>query len=110
MEGAPDELQAYGAFLFGPDGSPVVAIVPAWIGPLEEGLRVLRPLREFGPPLADLVQEIAYADHRAIFDAAYARGFRNYRESNMLDSLPEGAIDALAGGFAMAPSRSAGTG
>src|SRR5439155_641306 len=67
MEGAPDELQAYGAFLFGPDGSPVVAIVPAWIGPVEEGLRVLRPLREFGPPIADLVQEIAYTDHRAIF-------------------------------------------
>ena len=110
MEGAPDELQAYGAFLFGPDGSPVVAIVPAWIGPVEEGLRVLRPLREFGPPIADLVQEIAYTDHRAIFDAAYQRGFRNYWKSNMLDSLTDGAIEALAGEFAKAPSKAAGTG
>ncbi len=110
MEGAPDELEAYGAFLFGPDGSPVVAIVPAWIGPLEEGVRVLRPLREFGPPVADLVQEVAYTDHRAIFDAAYQRGFRNYWKSNMLDSLTDGAIEALAGEFAKAPSRAAGTG
>jgi len=84
--------------------------VPAWIGPVEEGLRVLRPLREFGPPIADLVQEIAYADHRAIFDAAYQRGFRNYWKSNMLDSLTDGAIKALAGEFAKAPSKAAGTG
>src|SRR5438046_6448647 len=110
MEGAPDELQAYGAFLFGPDGSPVVAIVPAWIGPVEEGLRVLRPLREFGPPIADLVQEIAYADHRAIFDAAYPRGVRTYWKSNMADSLTDGAVKALAGEFPRAPSQAAGRG
>src|SRR5207244_3444435 len=82
-----------------------VAIVPAWIGPVEEGLRVLRPLREFGPPIADLVQEIAYTDHRAIFDAAYQRGFRNYWKSNMLDSLTDGAIEALAGEFAKAGTK-----
>src|SRR5438132_529020 len=83
---------------------------PAWIGPVEEGLRVLMPLREFGPPITDLVQEIAYTDHRAIFDAAYQRGFRNYWKSNMLDSLTDGAIEALAGEFAKAPSKAAGTG
>ncbi len=70
MQDAPDELQAYAGFLFGPDGAPVSAVVPAWVGPVEEGLRVLRPLREFGPPLADMVQEVAYMDHRALFDEA----------------------------------------
>lgn len=110
MDGAPDELQAYGAFLFGPDGTPVVAVVPAWIGPIEEGLRVLRPLREFGPPLADMVQETAYMDHRVGFDASYPRGFRNYWKSNMLDALTDGTIEALSREFAKAPSRKGGTG
>jgi len=110
MEGAPDELQAYGAFLFGPDGTPVVAVVPAWVGSIEEGLRVLRPLREFGPPVADMVAEAAYMDHRAIFDAGYPRGLRNYWKSNMVDSLTDGAIEALSREFAKAPSRTGGTG
>lgn len=110
MEGAPDELQAYGGFLFGPDGSPVVVVVPAWVGPIEEGLRVLRPLREFGPPVADMVQEVAYMDHRAIFDAAYLPGFRNYWKSNMLGALSDGTIEALSREFAKAPSRKGGMG
>jgi FAD/FMN-containing dehydrogenase len=110
MEEAPDEFQAYAGFLNGPDGAPVVAIVPAWVGPVEEGLRVLRPLREFGPPAADMVQEVAYMDHRALFDAAYPRGFRNYWKASMLDALSDGAIDELARAFAGAPSRSEGTG
>src|SRR5439155_21593239 len=109
MEGAPDELQVYAAFLFGPDGTPVVVLVPAWVGPVAEGLRLLRPLREFGPPLADMVQEVRYPEHRVIFDAAYPRGFRNYWKSNMLDVLTDGAIEALAREFVRAPSRSGGT-
>ena len=100
----------YAAFLFGPDGAPVVAMVPAWVGPIEEGLRVLRPLREFGPPAADMVQEVAYMDHRALFDVAYPRGFRNYWKSNMLDALTDEAIEALSREFAKAPSRTGGTG
>ena len=110
IEGGPDDLQIYAAFLFGPDGAPVVAMVPAWVGPIEEGLRILRPLREFGPPAADMVQEVAYMDHRALFDAAYPRGFRNYWKSNMLDALTDEAIEALSREFAKAPSRTEGTG
>ena len=110
MQDAPDELQAYAGFLFGPDGGPVSAVVPAWVGPIEEGLRVLRPLREFGPPTADMVQEVAYMDHRALFDAAYPRGFRNYWKANMLETLTDERIEELARAFANAPSRTGGTG
>ena len=35
-------------------GKPVVMVVSCWVGDPDEGERVIRPLREFGPPVADV--------------------------------------------------------
>ena len=40
---------------------PIVALLLGYNGPIEEGERVLRPAREFGQPLADLVGPMPYA-------------------------------------------------
>jgi FAD/FMN-containing dehydrogenase len=106
---APDELIAYAAFLFGPDGARVVAVVPAWVGPIEEGLRALRPLREFGSPVADMVAEVSYMDHRAIFDQAYPPGMRNYWRASMVTGWSDDVIDGLSEVFARSASNSSGT-
>ncbi len=104
MEGAPDELQAYAGCLRTPDGAPVAAVVAAYIGPIEEGERILRPLREFGPPLADQIQPTAYVDHRALFDAYYPSGLRNYWKSSFLKELSDAAIETMIRHFERAPS------
>jgi FAD/FMN-containing dehydrogenase len=49
----PDEVNTIGGLLTSPDGVPVVAIAVCYNGGLEAGEKVLRPLRAFGPPLAD---------------------------------------------------------
>ena len=100
VEGAPDELTTDAALLRGPDGSLVAAIVPAYSGPIEDGERVLRPLREFGPPVADQIQPIAYMDHRALFDAYYPSGLRHYWKSSFLAELTDEAIDTIVRHFA----------
>ena len=104
MEGAPDELQAYAGCLRSPEGAPVAAVVAAYVGPIEEGERVLQPLREFGPPVADQIQPTAYADHRALFDAYYPSGLRNYWKSSFLRELSDGAIETMVRHFERAPS------
>src|SRR5215468_1110000 len=48
MTSAPDELTAYAALLHGPDGSPLVAVIPCYCGDVADGERVLEPLRKFG--------------------------------------------------------------
>ena len=48
---APDELTSVAALMHGPDGSKMVGIGVTWSGDLEEGERVLTPLRTFGPPV-----------------------------------------------------------
>jgi FAD/FMN-containing dehydrogenase len=40
---------------------PIVALGGVWVGPLEEGERALRLLREYGPPAADIYQPMAYS-------------------------------------------------
>src|SRR5262252_961470 len=60
IERAPDELTAYAALLHGPDGTPLVGIIPCYCGTITEGERVLKPLREFGTPVADTIQPIPF--------------------------------------------------
>lgn len=97
--GAPDELTLSPALLRGPDGSLVAVVIATHCGPIEEGQRALRPLRELGSPLADQIQPMAYMDHRALFDAYYPPGRRNYWKSSLLAELSDAAIDMIVRHF-----------
>ena len=101
---APDELTVYAALLTPPDGNPVVAIVPCWCGPTDEGERVLAPIRAFGPPLADLVRPMPYSTMNTLTDEAAPPGLRDYWKQNLLRELSDGAIDAIIEHVARVPS------
>jgi len=94
--GLPDELIIYAAAVTGPDGTPLLAIVPSWTGTdLDEGERVLTPLRAFGPPVADLVARMPYTAMQQMLDAATGYGLRSYWKSHFLSGLPDDAIDTF---------------
>ena len=59
-----DELMIFAALLNTPDGLPVVALLVGWFGPVSEGEQHLKPLRDFGTPLADLIAEVPYVHTR----------------------------------------------
>jgi FAD/FMN-containing dehydrogenase len=103
--GLPDELIVYAAALTSPEGVPLVALVPAWSGAdLEEGERVLAPLRAFGPPVADLVARMPYVAMQQMLDAAAPFGPRSYWKSNFLRELPDAAIDTFVAHAERCPS------
>src|SRR5437868_8916412 len=61
VSSAPDELTVYAAALTTPDGFAALALAPCYCGnDLEEGARLLEPLRKFGSPVADLVAPMPY--------------------------------------------------
>jgi len=101
---APDELSADAFFLTSPDGDPVFAISVCYIGPMEQGERVLEPLRRFGPPLADEVGPVAYTDLQAAGDAFFPIGLHYYWKSHFLEEIAEDAIEATVSHFARVPS------
>jgi FAD/FMN-containing dehydrogenase len=76
-------------------GQPVVGVVAAYAGPLEEAEEALRPLREFGPPALDMVQPMPYVALQQLLDADYPPGKRHYWTGDFLSGLPEEAIEIL---------------
>ncbi|HTY80780.1 MAG TPA: FAD-binding oxidoreductase [Candidatus Bathyarchaeia archaeon] len=92
---APEDLTSYVAFITAPDGMPVVAVATCYCGDLREGERVLAPLRKFGAPLVDQMQEMPYSGMQGLFGPAFPWGNRNYWKSSFLRELPDAAVDAL---------------
>jgi FAD/FMN-containing dehydrogenase len=80
----------------GSDGKDIVALAACYAGSLDEGERVLRPLREFGSPVADLVGPLAYRDLQRTWDADFTpTNFQNYWKSDYLRGLSDDAIDTI---------------
>ena len=100
----PDEVNTMGGLLTSPDGDLMAFIAVCYNGSLDAGERVLRPLREFGPPLADQIRPMAYREVQTQLDAAAVRGRRYYFKSSFMRSISDDAIDALIDRFANVPS------
>ncbi len=101
---APDELSAWACLLTSPDGVPMIAILACYIGPIEAGEQAVRPLREFGPPIADYLRVMPYVASQSLIDASFPPGRQNYWKSNLLRELSDDAVDVLVSRFAVAPS------
>ena len=74
-------------------GKPVVMVVPCWVGDVEEGEKFLRPLREFGPPVADVCMQKPYLAHQAMFDPSFVPGRWYYFKSCDVAELTDEIID-----------------
>jgi hypothetical protein len=95
MSSAPDELTTYAALLHGPDGSPLVAVIPCYCGNLEEGERILQPLRKFGNPIMDAVQPMPFPAMQSLLGPSFPDGNQNYWKSTLQQDLPDDAIAAV---------------
>jgi hypothetical protein len=74
-------------------GKPVVMVVPCWVGDVEEGERFLKPLREFGPPIADVCTVKPYLAHQAMLDPSFVPGRWYYFKSCDVAELTDEVID-----------------
>jgi FAD/FMN-containing dehydrogenase len=82
----------------------IVGIGGVWIGALTEGERVLRPLREFGPPAADIYQPIPYSAAQTMADFLWPKGLFSYWKSSFLKGFSDGLIDTILAFYAKTPS------
>jgi len=76
-------------------GRPVLILVMAYAGSLEEGERVLAPLREIGAPIGDGVSPHPYAGWQAAFDPLLGAGARNYWKSHDYAELSDALIELM---------------
>ena len=71
----------------------MVVVVPCYAGPLEEGARVLRPLRERGTPLADLCAPRPFLAHQQSNDPSFPHGRWYYLRSGDVATLTDAVIE-----------------
>jgi hypothetical protein len=95
MAAAPDELTAYAALLHGPDGSPLVGVIPCYCGNVTDGERVLQPLRKFGSPIVDGIQPMPFPAMQSLLASSFPDGNHNYWKSTLQRELPDDAISAI---------------
>jgi FAD/FMN-containing dehydrogenase len=74
-------------------GELVVAIVCCWAGEIEEGERVIAPLRAFGRPALDLCEPKPFTAHQGMFDPSYPHGRWYYMRSCDVSELTDEVID-----------------
>ena len=74
-------------------GALVVAIVCCYAGPVEDGERVVAPLRRFGQPVLDLCAPKPFLEHQAMFDPSYPHGRWYYMRSCDVAELSDEVID-----------------
>ena len=79
-----------------PHFRPAIAVASCCAGPVEDGERAVRALREFGIPLADLVGPTLYVDHQSSIDDTVPHGWHYYWKATDLTGLSDGVIDIIA--------------
>ena len=77
-------------------GTLVVGVAACYAGPLEDGHRVLRPLKEFGKPVLDLCHAKPYLSHQQSFDASFRPGCWYYVRSCDVAELTDDVLDTVA--------------
>jgi FAD/FMN-containing dehydrogenase len=94
---APDELGMSVGVMTGPNGDPVVLVVPLWTGGRHRGERVMEDIQAFGTPLSAQVGPVTYADMLAQWDAwvEAVDGSHWYVRTRTLPTLTANAADAI---------------
>ena len=96
---APEEMGAWAGLMTSPDGHLIVAILACYVGTLDAAHEVVAPLKEFGPPVADMIQPMPYVKAQSMIDEGFPKGRLNYWKSSLLNGLSDATIDALVDGF-----------
>jgi FAD/FMN-containing dehydrogenase len=76
---------------------PCAIVGGVYAGDVDEGMKVMQPLRELGTPLFDMSGPTPFTAVQSGFDALFPRNqLQAYWKSEYLDELPDAAIDLIA--------------
>lgn len=113
MEEAPPELGLIATLWNAPEdpripqkhqGGPVIALLACYHGSFAKGQEVIRPLGEFGTPIADLGESLRWTQVQSLLDDDYPDGKQYYWKSLYLRELSDDVFDALIAHAATRPS------
>ena len=92
---APDELTVMAGFFGGPDGQPLLFLLPLWSGTPQQGEPLLSRLERLGKPVSAQLGPMAYRDVLGQFDQAVVDGRHNEVRTRWLPRLAEDSVAAI---------------
>jgi FAD/FMN-containing dehydrogenase len=104
VEEAPEEVSTAAAVLVAPpepfvpdelQGRPVLGMLVMYIGDPDDGAPVVRPIKELGPPVVDMVEPMPYTAFQEILDPTAPWGTQVYNSGEHLHELSDEAIDTF---------------
>ena len=103
---APDELTAYFSLFASPDdpADKLAVMAVCHCGDDAAAERDLKPLRDFGPPLADTIQAMPYPLINTLSDSGYPRGALNYWKSAFFAQMSDAALQVMVEALQACPS------
>jgi FAD/FMN-containing dehydrogenase len=102
--GMPEELTVQVGIAGGPDGVPVVLVVPTWCGRPPEGEAQIAPFLKLGTLLAGALEAMPYGASLRLFDPFIVNGRRTFMETCWLPALEGASIGVLIEAMATAVS------
>ena len=111
---APDEVTSLAVAITMPaaphlpaaiHGQACLVIAGVYAGPVDEGMKVMQPLRTLGTPLADISQPMPFEAVQTSFDPMFPMGkLQSYWKAQNLAHLPDDAIGIIAARANQRPS------
>ncbi|MFX1512176.1 MAG: FAD-binding oxidoreductase [Promethearchaeota archaeon] len=101
---APDELTVVPVLRLAPPtpflpkeihGKPVVGVIVLYAGSIEEGEKLIAPLRQYGNPLVDGIGSKPFRALQSMLDVSAKPGLNYYVKSEFLPAFSDDIIDTL---------------
>jgi FAD/FMN-containing dehydrogenase len=108
---APDELTVYFSLFADPNapGEKLAAMIACHCGADPAAAETdLKPLRQFGPPAADLIQPMPYPVINTLSDGGYPKGAFNYWKSAFFSDLSDAPLEIMVDALHRCPSTMSG--
>jgi FAD/FMN-containing dehydrogenase len=100
---APEDLGAiFGLTLAAPlpfllpewHGKPVTAVITCWTGAMEDGEKIIEPIKSWGRVIGEYVARMPHPALNTLFDELLPPGLQNYWKGNFARTLSDEAIAA----------------
>ncbi|MBB4908430.1 FAD-binding oxidoreductase [Actinophytocola algeriensis] len=95
ISAAPDDLTIMAGFFGGPDGVPLLFLLPVWCGDAREAEPWVARVRGLGTPVSGQVDVMSYPDVLSLFDPSIVDGRHNEMRTRWVPALTDDAIDII---------------
>ncbi len=95
MATGPQELAVSAGMMFGPDGQPVVFLMPFWFGDAQKGELCIESMKQFAEPVQAQVGLMTYSDMLDFQSSFNQQGLHVVIQTRWLPSLEEDQIQIL---------------